>query len=286
METLMKQLAALGLSETQYKVEQHLAELPSFAISYHDHIMRNEPVTITLAMKRSGIDDYQLDAYHLARIIVPDKEIAGINTRSLEDRIKQVNWQKPYKSYSLEERVKIDRIWNDYWLLAKENGGKDVQARLFLKYWKDSQMGSGAPRSGLEAVQFHSSHRFAVTHSLSFTAQEAFDLMDGKTVKKAVANDQGVDSRKSFLLLHDDDPLHQQLLLFELSTPSKSNPKTDWAANAAVAFIYDRDNIRHALSPAEQERWSRVANLSPKIAASDYFQELEAGSSLGRSVRR
>ena len=190
-EYLKEQLQALGFPSRIAEEASHYmqANKEAFHIYYFNQIKEDE-LMYDLHFLKGSNNDYQLKEYELRHknINIPDRNIQGINTKDLDEKLKEVNglYDKYYEgnmeitmSRQNYEQASdfIKATNNDLYKLAGVEEGKDAAKLLMYKYFPESEYERFF--QGYQEMQklYEHKHLFPVINDMAFTATEAYQFL-------------------------------------------------------------------------------------------------------------
>jgi hypothetical protein len=208
IEKLTEEIAPWGLTgaDHKYSLQFHLRrDLPQFGFSAIIRI-GDEPVsiepqfsTISHDLSADPIPIYGLDHVNVAIIRIPDLTIADINTKELENRMKKIDWNIPWRSLTEADQELHEAIWKDFWQIWQVSFPNAALNRLYVKYWQDTYLDEASPRPGLLRFDYEEEFSLRKKDSAILLQSDPQNLYDNlrmlhrereKEIRKA-ANRQG-----------------------------------------------------------------------------------------------
>ena len=203
---LKEQLQALGFpSRIAEEASQYMqANKEAFHI-YYFHQIKEDELMYDLHFTTGSNNYYQLKEYELTykHIKIPDLNIEGISTKTLDERLKEVNglYDKYYDG-SMENNMSgqeyeqatdfIKATNNDLYKLVEVEEGKDVAKLLMYKYFPESEYQKIFPDyKEMQKLQEHK-YMFPVNDSVAFTAVEAYQFLKQESSTLAKENTNSI----------------------------------------------------------------------------------------------
>jgi hypothetical protein len=197
------------------ELERKLSKNPAdFDIKF----FRNDPEgfsEITIPIYKED-NDYVVEEYTVSFTPYPEIQhgnFAGINTKELEDMMRQIDWHDPKQLFVFRDVEEpqfpqnINDVQDQIYRLSQDMAGSDVADKLMLKYWADADFfESMVPQAAWDHLE--SLPKKEQDFPLELTAKTAVNLLSGRAaINKLEGNEDWVRFDLSGKNIHDEYPI-------------------------------------------------------------------------------
>lgn len=186
---LLDYLESLGFQSDELTSrihKQQIKNLPSFNAQFVK-MYGEERMVYNLNLKKDNqFNSYRLESYdaiHRAPVVIEHKQINGIDTARLEDRMKREDWKTYFenarelrpttRAFMSESLDMLNQLSN-----GQNSDGIKIQEELMFKYWPD-HVHESADKQGLKSLYEHG-RKFIATESETCNANLAFHILSGR----------------------------------------------------------------------------------------------------------
>lgn len=262
-EYLEDQVRALGFPDriveqiSDYKKVNNQA----FHIYYFNQVEDNQ-LLYDLRFAKDAEDTYQLKEYELTykQTSIPDLNIQGINTKDLDDKLKEVNnWYDEFLEHGIENNVSkqeyekvtdfIKTTNDDLYRLAEIKKGEEVAKLLMYKYFPESEYEKIFPDYQEMQRLYEHKHIFPVNDNIALTAMEAHQFL------KADVNSV----RESYTSTIAGEHVISDEIFHQIN--SELHKGNDWIAYNTASYFLDKHDVYFFNNKDEANDFAR-SNIS------------------------
>ncbi len=150
ISALTEQLHSLGFENAEYPLLKRISFMPEFFSLSQKTQRYNDRLSFQLFFKYDARADLYIllyyDAFLQKETPLIKASINGVDTASLEEQLKQIDWKNAFDfsiikhlnlkdKTSWENEMKIESVIKDLSVLEKSEEGKLVSVELKIKYW-------------------------------------------------------------------------------------------------------------------------------------------------------